>query len=164
MILGSQHETLAGLPPSEKDYHQLVTDETMLPCKLISPGQTLALRRPRGLPSAREMRPIPKEKAAGDEDEEDEVPLVRTRRKRALEVAQRTDEERIQSGAAAGPSGQGNPYMFKGLDRATTDPRLARFNPNQPVQRHRNNPDLEPYSSVLTGSCWITRVAALGVL
>ena len=78
-----------------------MTDETMLACKLISPGQTLALRRPRVPPPAREMRPIPEEEAAGDEDEEDEVPLVR--RKRALEVAQRTDEERTRSGAAAGP-------------------------------------------------------------
>ena len=113
-----------------------MTDETMLACKLISPGQTLNLRRPRALPPARDTRPIIVEEVAGDEDEEDEVPLVRTRRKRALEVAQRTDEERIRSGAAAGPSGQGNPYMFRGLDRATADPRLARFNPNQPVQRH----------------------------
>ena len=71
------------------------------------------------------------DEAAGDEDEEDdedEVPLVRTR-KQALEVAQRTDEERIRSGVVAGPSGQGHLYMFRNLDRETADPRLARFNP-----------------------------------
>ena len=53
-----------------------------------------------------------------------------------------TGEERIQSGAAAGPSGQGNPYTFRSLDRATADPRLARFNPRQLVHRHRSDPDL----------------------
>ena len=86
------------------------------------------------------MAPIPEEEAAGEDvDKEDEVPLVR--RKRALEVAQEVNEERAQSGAAAGPSGQGNPYLFRDLDRATTDLRLARFNPSQPVHRHQNDPD-----------------------
>ena len=92
MTLGGQYETLAGLPPSEKDYRQLVSDETMLACKLISPGQTLNLRRPRVPPPARELRPIPEEEAARDEDEEDKVPLVR--RKRALEVAKEVNAER----------------------------------------------------------------------
>ena len=117
-----------------------MSNEMMLACKLISPGQTLALRRPRGLPPACEMAPVLEEEAAGEEeDEEDEVPLVR--RKRALEVAQETDVERARSGATAGPSGQGNPYMFRDLDRATADLRLARFNPSQPVHRHRSDPD-----------------------
>ena len=128
------------MPPSEKDYRQLVTDETMLACKLISLGQTLNLRRPWGPPPAREMRPIPEEEAeGGDEDEEDEVPLVR--RKRALEVAQEVNAERTQSMAAAGPSGQGNPYPFKELDRVVADFRLVRFNPNQLVHRHPSNPN-----------------------
>ena len=60
-----------------------MTDEMILACKLISPGQTLNLRRPRVLPPARDTRPIIVEEVTGDEDEEDEedeVPLVRTRR------------------------------------------------------------------------------------
>ena len=144
MTLGAQYETVAGLPPSEKDYCVLVTDETMVACKLIFPNQTLNLKRPRGPPPARDTRPINVEEVAEDEDEEDEgdeVPLVRSR-KRTLEVTQRTGEERIQSGAAVGPSGQGNPYLFRSLDRAAADPRLARFNPRQLVHRHRSNPDL----------------------
>ena len=141
MTLGAQYETLAGLPPSEKDYRMLVTDETMVACKLIFPNQTLNLRRPRGLPPARDTRPIIVEEVVGNEDEEDEVPLVRNK-KRALEVTQTSGEERILSGAAAGPSGQGNPYLFRSLDRATADPRLARFNPRQLVHRHKSNPDL----------------------
>ena len=144
MTLGAQYETLAGLPPSEKDYCALVTDETMVFCKLIFPNQTLNLRRPRGLPPARDTRPIIVEEVAEEEDEEDEtaeVPLVKNR-KRNLEVAQGMDEERIQSGAAAGPSGQGNPYLFKNIDRATADPRLGRYNPRQLVQRHQRDPDL----------------------
>ena len=97
MTLGGQYDTLANLPPSEKDYRVLVTDETMVFCKLIFPNQTLNLRRPRGLPPARDTTPIVVEEVAEDEDEEDEgdeVPLVRNR-KRALEAAQRTGEERI---------------------------------------------------------------------
>ena len=116
----------------------------MVACKLIFPNQTLNLRRPRGLPPTRDTRPIIVEEVAGEEDEEDEgdkVPLVRNR-KRTLEVTQRMGEERIQSGAAAGPSGQGNPYMFRSLDRAIADPRLVRFNPRQIVHRHRRDPDL----------------------
>ena len=136
--LGGQYETLAGLPPSEKDYRVLVTDETMVFYKLIFPNQTLNLKRPRGPPSARDNRPIIVEEVAAEEDEEDEtveVPLVRNR-KRNLEVAQIMGEERVQSGASAGPSGQGNPYLFKNVDRATADPRLVRFNPRQLVHRH----------------------------
>ena len=124
MTLGGQYDTLANLPPSEKDYRVLVTDETMVFCKLIFPNQTLNLRRPRGFPPARDTRSIIVEEVVGDEDEEDEgdeVPLVRNR-KRTLEVTQTMGEERIQSGAAAGPSGQGNLYMFRNLDRATADP------------------------------------------
>ena len=49
--------------------------------------------------------------------------------------------ERAQSDAAAGPSDQGNPYLFRDLDRATANLRLARFNPSQPVHRHRSDPD-----------------------
>ena len=115
----------------------LVTDETMVFCKLIFPNQTLNLKRPRGPPPARDNRPIVAEEVADDEGEEegDEVPLVMNR-KRTLEVAQRMGEERIQSRAAAGPSGQGNPYLFRSLDRATADPRLARFNPRQIVHHH----------------------------
>ena len=89
MTLGGQYETLAGLPPSEKDYRVLVMDETMVFCKLIFPNQTLNLKRPRGLPLARDNRPIIVEEIADDEGEEDEgdkVPLVRNR-KRTLEVA-----------------------------------------------------------------------------
>ena len=59
-----------------------------------------------------------------------------------MEVAQGMDEERIQSGAATGPSGQGNPYLLRNVDRAIADPRLVRFNPRQIVHRHRRDPDL----------------------
>ena len=144
MTLGAQYETLAGLPPSEKDYRALVTDETMVACKLFFPNQTLNLKRPRGPPPARDTRPVIVEEVADEEDKEDEVaevPLVRSR-KRTLDVAQSMGEERIQSGAAAGPSGQGNSCLFRSLDRAAVDPRLARFNPRQLVHRHRSNPDL----------------------
>ena len=122
----------------------LVTDETMVFCKLIFPNQTLNLKRLRGPPPARANRPITVEEVATEEDEEDEaaeVPLVRNR-KRTLEVAQGMDEERIQTGAAAGPSGHGNPYLFKNVDRATADPRLVRYNPRQIVHRHGRDPDL----------------------
>ena len=95
MTLGGQYETLAGLPPSEKDYRQLVSDETMLACKLISPGQTLALRRSWAIPVARELVPILEGDAADndEQDEEDEVTLVR--RKRVLEVAQGLNADQI---------------------------------------------------------------------
>ncbi|XP_062101477.1 uncharacterized protein LOC133807277 [Humulus lupulus] len=114
----------------------------MLACKLISSGQTLALRRSRTIPVTRELAPIPEGGAAlnDEQDEEDEVPLVR--RKWPLEVARDPDADRIQSGAAAGPSGQGNPYLFRDLDRAVVDLRLARFNPSQLVHRHQDDLDL----------------------
>ena len=84
MTLEGLYDTLAGLSPSEKDYCQLMSDEMMLACKLISAGQTLALRRTwANYPVAREMAPIPEEEAEGEV--EDEVPLVR--QKRALEVS-----------------------------------------------------------------------------
>ena len=144
MTLGGQYDTLANLPPSEKDYRVLVTDEAMVFCKLIFPNQTLNLKRPRGPPPAHDKRPTVAEEVADDEGEEEgeEVPLVRNR-KRSLEVAQGMSEERAQSGAAAGPSGQGNSYLFKNVDRATADPRLVRFNPRQLVHRHPRNPNLD---------------------
>ena len=116
----------------------------MVFCKLIFPNQTLNLKKPRGALPARDNRPIVVEEIADEEGEEEveEVPLVTTRRNN-LEVVQAGGEERIQSGASAGPSGQGNTYLFKSLDRATADPRLGRYNPRQLVQRHQRDPDLD---------------------
>ena len=47
----------------------------------------------------------------------------------------------MSGAAAAGPSGQGNPYPYRELDRVVADFRLVRFNPNQLVHRHPHNPD-----------------------
>ncbi|XP_062077418.1 uncharacterized protein LOC133782210 [Humulus lupulus] len=117
----------------------------MLACKLISAGQMLALRRTQAnQPVARELALIPEGDATdGDDDElneEDEVSLVR--RNRVLEATQGLNVDRVQSGAAAGPSGQGNLYLFRDLDRAAAYLRLARFNPSQLIHRHRDDPDL----------------------
>ena len=67
------------------------------------------------------------------------APLVQ--KWRAPEDSQEPDPERAASGVAAGPFGQGNPYLFRDLDRATADLRLARFNPDQIVHRHRTDPN-----------------------
>ena len=143
MTLGGQYETLAGLPSSEKDYRQLVSDDTMLACKLLVEGQTLALRRTRAnVPIIRELPHVLErntEAIVSEELEEDEVPLVRKRR--APEAAQDPIAERAPSGAAAGPSGEGNPYPFRDFERAVADLRLVRFNLNQLVHRHPNDPD-----------------------
>ena len=64
-------------------------------------------------------------------------------KKGALAAARQGDDtnpERASSGAAAGPSGQDSLYPFRDLDRAVADLRLVRFNPNQLVHRHRNDP------------------------
>ena len=106
---------------------------TMLACQLIGEGQKLALRTwatlsaiPE-LPSSQEALPAIED----EEDEEDEVPLVQKRWD--LEAFQEPELEWVASGAAAGPSGQGNPYPYRELDRAVADFRLVRFNPNQLV-------------------------------
>ena len=105
--LRGQYDTLSGLPAREKDYCQLVTHVTMLACKLIGEGQTLALRRTHAnLPVVHELPPPPEgdsEAAEGEEQEEDEVPLVR--KMRAPEAARGPDLERATSRAAAGSFG-----------------------------------------------------------
>ena len=101
MTLGGQYETLAGLPPSEKDYRQLVSDETMMACKLISADQTLALRRTRAnQPVACMMETIPEvEVAVGDGDEqEDETEVTLVRKRRAPKAARDPDLDQAQSG------------------------------------------------------------------
>ena len=107
MTIKGEYETFSGLPPSKKDYLQLVNDVTMLVCNLIRQGQALALRSTWAtLRVIHELPPSQEEDSPateGEEQEEDEVPLVWKRRIPQADLE--PNFERVASGAAAGPFG-----------------------------------------------------------